>query len=505
MSGWDEHNSKDARLLLLKRLLDLQAWIVLIGVILLTVLVAIAVYFNARISHLERQVVEANARRSGSADVPALWIRPAPMPATQPTPAGKRAEPTAPATGPVSQPSNIDAVSELLRDLSALLKTGTDGRPMLADPNAAGFLADCLEKTLQTGEKITPALNAELSLSRVWLALNEPKKALPWAEKACQKNDPAPSSVLHLASVKAQLQDWAGALPAAQSVLQVVPSVSPQEQAEALFLIGQCYRGQRKWEQAAEALADTVAFSRAASSQPARTKGTIPSGLPAAAAIEWCETLLDLSRYDQAIAAAKTAKELGGDPQTTEALLGEALVRVGRYQDALATLQRIAAAENVSPRVLLFFGVAQLKTNDLPAAIRTFDHLLQLKPDWNLAHHWRGVAALAGNQLPQAREHLAKAVALQAGYGPSWESLGLAQLNSNQLPQAVESLQQAVELSDSSSNAGLFLALAYTRQNMNDSAKAALEQAIQKDPTVRDRARQIAPLAALLNGSTTQP
>jgi TonB family protein len=132
----------------------------------------------------------------------------------------------------------------------------------------------------------------------------------------------------------------------------------------------------------------------------------------------------------------------GGGGGNTAAI--DALVRAGKYKDAIAKANTALLSSPGDPGVLQLLGVAQYYDNDYTDSAATFSRVQDIKkPFQPIAAQAFATGAVRTSQTnpSQALDYANKAVALSGGDATSKFALGVAQLANNQNADAVATLK----------------------------------------------------------------
>ena len=92
----------------------------------------------------------------------------------------------------------------------------------------------------------------------------------------------------------------------------------------------------------------------------------------------------------------------------------------GRWEDVVATLEALSQLVPTDAEVTYRLGIAQLKLNDMEAAIKRFRQTIRLSPAWAEAHHQLGRTLHQMKQIEASEEAYAAAIGLDAEH---WRAL----------------------------------------------------------------------------------
>ena len=122
----------------------------------------------------------------------------------------------------------------------------------------------------------------------------------------------------------------------------------------------------------------------------------------------------------------------------------DALVRAGKYKDAIAKANTALLSSPGDPGVLQLLGVAQYYDNDYTDSAATFSRVQEIKKPFQpiaAQAFSTGAVRMSQSNATQALEYANKAVALSGGDATSKFALGVAQLANNQNADAVATLK----------------------------------------------------------------
>jgi tetratricopeptide (TPR) repeat protein len=129
-----------------------------------------------------------------------------------------------------------------------------------------------------------------------------------------------------------------------------------------------------------------------------------------------------------------------------------------------------------------WWGVALAQRGQTCEAIRTYEAVLQIRPDFAEAHYSLGVALTQLNQAREAREHYEQAVRLKPDFAEAHYNLAVALEREDQLPEAIEHYEQAIRSRPDFAEAHENLGLLLTRLNRTTEAMVHYERAVRSKP-----------------------
>ncbi len=110
-----------------------------------------------------------------------------------------------------------------------------------------------------------------------------------------------------------------------------------------------------------------------------------------------------------AVVALERARELSPRDPKVLGLLGQALYRLGRFDEAVEAYQRLVDESPVEAAARVNLGLANLKAKRFTQAIRQLEIALDLQPDHKRAAGYLGLAWLEAGDPRRAREHFDRA------------------------------------------------------------------------------------------------
>ncbi|HUI43552.1 MAG TPA: tetratricopeptide repeat protein [Terriglobia bacterium] len=118
-------------------------------------------------------------------------------------------------------------------------------------------------------------------------------------------------------------------------------------------------------------------------------------------------------------------KALGADPSSKGALsyLSQLYLDEGDYNDAIATLQKVPAAD-MDPAALVMLGQAYMQTRDYDKAVDAYSSALDQDSENQQLHEYYAEALLAAGKTNEARSELQKILKTDPNDGAAWLRLG---------------------------------------------------------------------------------
>jgi tetratricopeptide (TPR) repeat protein len=125
---------------------------------------------------------------------------------------------------------------------------------------------------------------------------------------------------------------------------------------------------------------------------------------------------------------------------------GKALYFEGRYEAAIASLERALQLEPDNPKAWLTRGAALAKLQQFEAANTAYDTAIQLKPELSEAWFGKGVALAKLQQMEAAITAYEKAIALKPDFSLAWFFHARCYAALGNLEATISSLHQAIQL-----------------------------------------------------------
>ena len=197
-----------------------------------------------------------------------------------------------------------------------------------------------------------------------------------------------------------------------------------------------------------------------------------------------------------------------GQTQEEQAIAGEsggantaaidALVRSGKYKDAIAKANAALLSSPGNPAVLQLLGVAQYYDNDFVDSATTFNRVNDIKKPFQpiaAQAFANGAVRVSATNPSQSLDFAHKAVALSGGDNTAKFALGVAQLANKQYPDALATLKSVHDqVTDKTArlNIDQELLQAYLANNDSAGAQATATEMKSLDPSGTGAQRAIA-------------
>jgi predicted O-linked N-acetylglucosamine transferase (SPINDLY family) len=165
--------------------------------------------------------------------------------------------------------------------------------------------------------------------------------------------------------------------------------------------------------------------------------------------------LMDLGRFEDAIASCDIAIQLSPDFADAHYNRGNALSSLGRFIDAAASFRNAVAINPQYVDAHNNCGNALHKTRQFVEAIACYDRAIALDPGYVAAYSNRGASLIELRRADEAILDLDRALALAPGNIDAWTNRGEAFLRRRRLDDALVNFDRVLELDPRSSDAWL--------------------------------------------------
>ncbi|MTJ31937.1 serine/threonine-protein kinase [Aphanizomenon sp. UHCC 0183] len=193
-------------------------------------------------------------------------------------------------------------------------------------------------------------------------------------------------------------------------------------------------------------------------------------------------TLIQLQRYEEALATYEKAIDIKSDYPQALYGKGKALFQLKKYQESLIAYDQ---AIQIQPNYLEAWtnrGFVLVRLKRYPEAIATVDKVLQLKNDDPKVWQLKGDIFIKISQYNDAIKAYEQAINFQADNPELWYKKGLAFQNLKQYEEAITSYKKTVELKSDHELAWYNLGNCLVNLNRYEFALQAYDQAVQYNP-----------------------
>jgi tetratricopeptide (TPR) repeat protein len=156
--------------------------------------------------------------------------------------------------------------------------------------------------------------------------------------------------------------------------------------------------------------------------------------------------LVKTGRTEEAVANLLSALEIA--PELKEAVggLGAAYLNLGRLEEALPLLRRARDLAPDEAAIHNNLGTALIRSGELEASIESYRQALELDPGFYLAHLNLSEWFRAAGRVNEAIASCSEALRLAPDFAPAHAKLGLLLANQGRHEEAIASLRRAIEL-----------------------------------------------------------
>jgi tetratricopeptide (TPR) repeat protein len=193
-------------------------------------------------------------------------------------------------------------------------------------------------------------------------------------------------------------------------------------------------------------------------------------------------TLIQLQRYEEALATYEKAIDIKSDYPQALYGKGKALFQLKKYQESLIAYDQ---AIQIQPNYLEAWtnrGFVLVRLKRYSEAIATIDKVLQLKNDDPKVWQLKGDIFIKISQYNDAIKAYEQAINFQADNPELWYKKGLAFQNLKQYEEAITSYKKTVELKSDHELAWYNLGNCLVNLNRYEFALQAYDQAVQYNP-----------------------
>lgn len=184
--------------------------------------------------------------------------------------------------------------------------------------------------------------------------------------------------------------------------------------------------------------------------------------------------LVDEGRIDEAIAALQAAEKLGIQSEAVRRILGLALLRADRSNEAWRALSGDATSNDPDTQSAL--GRVAAARGDAPTAERHFLRALELDPTFPAAEVDLAILRMLQGRDDEARERLSRALAIDGSQAEGWNALGVLRSRQADDAGAVLAWERAVAADPTLPDALYNLALARAQRGEWVAALAAIDR-----------------------------
>jgi len=191
---------------------------------------------------------------------------------------------------------------------------------------------------------------------------------------------------------------------------------------------------------------------------------------------------LEAKDYERTLAVCRQALALNPDNLETENLIGIALRRMGRVDEALDKYRSILAQKPGHARVHYNMGIALAKKGDLEAARLSYETALGLKPNFAEAHNNLGEVFLKSGRFEDAEKEMRRAIAILDGYALAHSNLAEVLCRKMDYATALIEAERSIVLDPDIADAYNVRGNIHRQMGLADDAARDYERALKLDP-----------------------
>jgi len=191
---------------------------------------------------------------------------------------------------------------------------------------------------------------------------------------------------------------------------------------------------------------------------------------------------LEAKDYERTLVVCGQALALNPDNLETENLIGIALRRMGRIDEALDKYRSILAQKPGHARVHYNLGIALAKKGDLEAARSSYETALGLKPNFAEAHNNLGEVLLKSGRLEDAEREMRRALSIIDGYALAHSNLAEVLCRRKDYATALAEAERSIDLDPDMPDAHNVLGNIHRQLGQGAVAERDYERALSLDP-----------------------
>lgn len=194
------------------------------------------------------------------------------------------------------------------------------------------------------------------------------------------------------------------------------------------------------------------------------------------------EVLIDLNQTDEAMVHAQRAAELASGQQSYHGLLGFALLKDGRPEEADKRFSEAISADLNDVRWQIGSALVALGQRDAEQAVKLIQNLATSHPDNVFLWTYLSAANLRSGDLEAANTSIAKAISIDPGNYLANTYSSYVQLAQGKMDDSVLAARRAVELAPESALAHEALGSVLTFSGQFSAARGELDRALKLNP-----------------------
>ncbi len=179
---------------------------------------------------------------------------------------------------------------------------------------------------------------------------------------------------------------------------------------------------------------------------------------------------------------ARHSLEVTGDNEWALAMLGGALDRKGRTDEAIRHYQESLRLEPDDRTVRNYLGMALGRRGQLDEAITQFQEAVRLAPAYALAHYNLANTLLEKGRIDEAIRQYREVIRLLPNYVDPYNNLGLALAREGQTDEAITQYQEGLRLEPDDPDIHFNLGVALVQRGQMDEAIRHYQEALRRKP-----------------------
>jgi tetratricopeptide (TPR) repeat protein len=206
----------------------------------------------------------------------------------------------------------------------------------------------------------------------------------------------------------------------------------------------------------------------------------------AGAWLELGDALLRLDRFDEALETFKHVTDL--QPEDPRAWWGRGVAshELQRHEDALVSFKRVAELEPRNAHAWINVGLALGLLDRHDEAVEAFERTTQIQPEFAAGWFNKGVALAHLDQLEESAAAYERAVELDPALSHAWFNRGLVLGQLGRIPEALLALETSTRLVPDFAPGWFYTGVARRDLGANEQAREAFTRATELDPANQD-------------------
>lgn len=177
----------------------------------------------------------------------------------------------------------------------------------------------------------------------------------------------------------------------------------------------------------------------------AATAAAVALTVPSASAQESAQQLLERGAFAETVQRVETERQAGNNDPSSTYLAGQALLKLGRSQDARTEFSRLADGDDEAWKAVGQSSIA-LVDNNMDEAVNEGRRARDINGEMGFAHYQLGLALLRQNNFGEALQVLDRAADLMPGFAYAHYNAGIAAQRAKQLEPMAEHFRRFLQL-----------------------------------------------------------